>query len=1031
MKNRRAIVIALMFFLASCSPDGDRTRMKYTVPEKPWEAAVNRGELQDTIADVKFTSSTSPSYGNHRALIKVPSSGPAAYLNLEWRRHDRNIDTVRFCLINAETGDSVRNIHRVAVTGERCEIVFGPVTAGTYYFYYLPFMAQTGMGFYGENYLPRERPPDAAWVEAARLQEGNFADCVQAECLEIQARTQFDSFYPMEVTATEKEKAALVASDQEAKFFLFPEDRKYPIRMLDDIPQKWVLNPVQTRFRGSADRNEYYCFQIGLFAVDSTAEVKVQFHPLVGKRDTLPAASLTCFNTGGIDPSGKPFEKTVNVSKGKVQPLWIGVDIPRDITPGLYGSDLVVSTRNAGEKRVSVELDVSGTVLEDRGDSDLWRHSRLRWLNSTAGIDDETVAPHEPIRLRDDNHLELTGKEISFGESGLPSSITVRGSEVLAGPLRFVIATAGGNADFPAGNSIVLKREPGVLAREIAHSNDLLELITHAETESDGWMNYVFSLEARKDVSVTDIRLEIPFRKESSTYLMGMGLGGVAAPHSHDARWQGPHDSFWLGSTNSGLYCELRGATYAGPLLSLYRPAPPASWHNGGKGGFRIRTTGDQRSAIVFSGGRRLNKGDRIQFECAFIITPVKDLNTHGHFADRYFHDSQAPDVPDRYLASGIKVVNLHHANVYNPHINYPFVAVKEMRDFVERWHGHGMKVKIYYTIRELTNYVAEIWALRSLGNEILAGGGGGGYPWLREHFVDNYDPSWYQYLDSARVDASVVTAPGSSRWFNYYVEGLEWLVRNLGVDGLYLDDVSYDRTMLKRMRRVMERAKPGCLIDLHSNTAFSKGPAIQYTEFFPYIDKVWFGEGFHYNRMSALGWLVESSGIPFGLMGDMLPQAHNDGDSPWRGMVFGMTSRLGWTLDYSNGIRTDPTAIWKLWDEFGIADAKMVGFWEEKPIVATGDKDILATAYLKEGKMLVSLASWAREKRDARLRIDLRAAGFTPDDVKITAPPIRDFQPAREFKLNEPIPVDPAKGWLLVVERRYSDDGVSETRGR
>ena len=205
------------------------------------------------------------------------------------------------------------------------------------------------------------------------------------------------------------------------------------------------------------------------------------------------------------------------------------------------------------------------------------------------------------------------------------------------------------------------------------------------------------------------------------------------------------------------------------------------------------------------------------------------------------------------------------------------------MKDFVDRWHGHGMKVKIYYTIREPTNYVAEVWALRSLGTEILAGGDGGGYTWLREHFVDNYSPSWYQYLDSARIDASVVSAPGASRWFNYYVEGLGWLVRNLGVDGLYLDDVTYGREMLKRMRKVMEAAKPGCMIDLHSNTAFSKGPAVQYAEFFPYIDKVWFGESFHYNKMSAVGWLVESSGIPFGLMGDMLPQAHTEGENPWR----------------------------------------------------------------------------------------------------------------------------------------------------
>jgi hypothetical protein len=216
-----------------------------------------------------------------------------------------------------------------------------------------------------------------------------------------------------------------------------------------------------------------------------------------------------------------------------------------------------------------------------------------------------------------------------------------------------------------------------------------------------------------------------------------------------------------------------------------------------------------------------------------------------------------------------------------------------------------------------------------------------------------------------------------------------------------------------------MEAAKPGCLVDLHSNTAFSKGPAVQYTEFFPYVDKVWFGESFHYNKMSPTGWLVESSGIPFGLMGDMLPQAHTEGENPWRGMVFGMTARLGWILDYARGIRTDPTQVWKVLDEFAIADARMVGFWEEELIVTTSDRDILATGYVKPGKILVSIASWARERRDVRLRVNLRAAGLNSDNVKITAPDIPGFQSAREFRLGDSIPVDPGKGWLLLVEQQ------------
>ena len=84
--------------------------------------------------------------------------------------------------------------------------------------------------------------------------------------------------------------------------------------------------------------------------------------------------------------------------------------------------------------------------------------------------------------------------------------------------------------------------------------------------------------------------------------------------------------------------------------------------------------------------------------------------------------------------------------------------------------------MKLYYTIRELTSVVPEIWALRSLGDEILRGGNGGGFPWCQEHFVTDYTPQWYQHLKDLQLgvvaDASVLTATGDSRWYNYYVEG-------------------------------------------------------------------------------------------------------------------------------------------------------------------------------------------------------------------------------------------------------------------
>ena len=76
----------------------------------------------------------------------------------------------------------------------------------------------------------------------------------------------------------------------------------------------------------------------------------------------------------------------------------------------------------------------------------------------------------------------------------------------------------------------------------------------------------------------------------------------------------------------------------------------------------------------------------------------------------------------------------------------------------------------------------------------------------------------------------------------------------------------------------------------------------------------------------------------------------------------------------------------------------------------------MLATTYLKPGKALVSLASWAKQPVDVTLQIDWKRLGLDPATATITAPAVDKFQDARVFKVGEPIPVEPGRGWLLVI---------------
>ena len=962
----------------------------YGVPDKPWGEGL----------------------GHHRALVQVTEKADAVWARLPWRRRDADADKKHIIVIDAATGQEVANVAAAAISREAGDLVFQPATApGEYYIYYMPYKVVAGWGWYSGNYLAPKSAAAKDWLERHglapdRLAAGKWRELPPAKVLEFQARTAFDRFDPMEVCATQEEMARLLAAHPDRPYLVFPEDRRCPIRMTDALPLRWIQAGPSNKFRGEARRNEYYAFQLGVYAARAAVEeIGLEFSDIAGPGGkVIPAAALRCFNLGGTDWTGAPLHKTVSVPKGKVQALWCGVDVPKDAAPGEYRGTATIRAKDLAPVTTDLALEVSDTVVEDRGDSEPWRHSRLRWLDSTLGGDDEVVAPYTPLGV-DGKTIRCLGRTVILGEGGLPASIKSGSEEVLAGPVRLIAKVGGAAVALSGAAPKITKQTPGTVAWESAADAQPLAVASRGTMEFDGHLDYRFTLKAAEAVDLADVALEIPVRREVATYLMGMGRKGGLRPMEHAWKWGGKvyYDSAWVGDVKAGLWLELRGTTYSGPMVNLYwsmgQLKPPAAWDNGGKGGCTFTEEGDRVVVRAYSGPRRLEKGQAIAFEWAFLVTPVKPLDPAKHFRERYYH----AHVPVKEaVAAGGNVINIHHATDLNPYINYPFIATGKLAAYAREAHAAGAKVKIYYTVRELTNHVTEMWALRSLGHEIFTPGSGGGYPWLREHLAADYQPAWYHRFPDGDVCAAIVTS-GESRWYNYYVEGLRWVLASAQVDGLYLDDVTYDRRVLKRMRKVMERTRPGCLIDLHSNTDFSRGPANQYMEFFPYVDRLWFGEGFNYDDPPDY-WLTEISGIPYGLMGEML----QDGGNKWRGMLYGMTARMPWS--------GDPRAVWKVWDEFGISEARMIGYWDAACPVKTGRPDILATAYVRPGRTLVAVASWAPQAAPVHLEIDWKALGLDPAAAVLRAPPIEGFQKAATFKPRDEIPVEPKRGWLFIV---------------
>lgn len=1191
--------------------------------------------------------------GNHRALIQVSERAEAVRVHLPWRRRDVDPEKKNIQIFDATTGKQIMNVVRAEVKREFGEVIFQPATAPRIYeVYYLPYVSRVGTtrsegeGPYASDELgaytaPRETA-DPGWLKATGLEAkllpaGKWKTLPQAKVLEFQARSEFDRFDPMEVVATAKETAELLAKYPDRAYLLFPEDRKYPVRMEDDLPLRWIQNGPSLEFSGQAQPGEFYVFQIGVDAARRPIpNLTLTYGDLQsGKGESIPAAAFRCFNLGGTDWLGRPFKKTFLVEKGKIRPLWVGVQVPPRAS-GNYQGTIRVQPEGLPEVAVKLRLNVSGPVLADAGDRDLWRLSRLRWLDSTLGIDDDVTPPYTALKAQG-RAVSGLGRTVRFGQGGLPESIESNGREILSRPMGLTIDTSAGPVVWKPDTNRLLEAKPGFVVRESTATGGPFTLTTWSKMEFDGCINFRVVLSAKEAAGVNDIALEIPIKKEIATYLMGFGKQGGYRPKTWNWVWSQRADHMaWIGDADAGLQCKLLGPEDIWEY-SVGKAGPPKSWNNHGLGGCAITEVGgDTVLERIFTGKRTLKAGEELQFRFRLLVTPFKPIDkNHWNWRHGLWGDINGDDA---------NILHIHHASFENPYLNYPFLttdrlaatvkAVKAipakptgsltypaegninldrgalhiwtrtgfdpqaelpeeipcpynyamgrftpdkarynqslftlefptgegivffwnrdrrgmsayiknntpdypaiggrsspqwqpgekhllslswgerlaifidgkmlastpcqgtlknaLKDAVLRfssggfgidavkitdipfqagmpitasvdnhtllldtfsdWDGkektrpekitgqEGGKIEgtceaspgtqgqeivfaskntpmaskgvnLYYGIYALATRAPELWPLRSLGYEVFEPGAGGGNPWLKEHLVSGYTPGWLQPVGNGETDATIVMT-GLSRWDNYYVEGMRWLMEQTGIDGLYLDGIGQDRETTKRLAKVMRRINPDSRMVFHSGEWYHLGdlrmsPANGWMEHFPYLNTLWFGELFDYNK-SPDYWLVEISGIPFGLTGEMF----EGGGNQWRGMIYGMTSQKNPSV----------THMWKFWDEFGIQDAEMIGYWNSSCPVKTGRNDVLATVYKKKDKTLIAIASWASEPVRCRLTIDWKALGLDARTARLTAPALAHFQDAAQFSPDAEIPVAPGKGWLLILEKK------------
>lgn len=1008
-------LIALALFIQNCTPN--------TLDELPDK------ELTYEIEGVKYQSGNweHPNYsepfttfGNHRFLVETGVGDTLVQVTVPWRRHDSNSEQKAVIVTSADNDNPLESYRVLAVSRESGHLVFRTLPGVTrYHIYYLPHQS-TGSYYPKVRYLSQEDfPPTQSML--ADLSAETIAKLPKAKVISAQSIDDFHSFYPMEVTASQAELDKFFNQNPQ-EVYLFPEYRDYPIAMQDQLPRRWIAREPMAAFQDIAQKGEYFTFQIGLYPHTRALEkVQVTFSELNSGRHSIPAEQLSCFNTGGTDLFGQAFTKTLRIEKQQIQPLWIGIDIPENARAGVYRGEVTIEADDF-KSTLPIAIQVSNSRIENHGDDNPEKMSRLRWFNSTLGRDTSFIVPPFTPVSREGRTLHVLGRDIKIGDHALPEQIqsffpqemTYLGEEaadILSAPMSFeVIPEDGRRENWKNGDISFQQPNRGEIHWQMQRQSERFTQDIDATLEYDGTLSYDIRLSAKETVHLSNTLFRIPWQPDAARYMLGLGETGGLRPENFDWNWDinFHHEGLWLGNVNKGLQYVLRDENYVRPLnTNFYQNQPlklPSSWGNDGKGGISLRSTPDRVQVENYSGARTMEAGESLVYHIRFLITPFKTLDTRAHFSTRFVHKY----VPvDTAIAYGGTVINVHHANEINPYINYPFYNLDLQKAYIDEAHSKGVKVKLYNTIREITYKAHELFPMRSFGYEILNDGEGGGHGWLQEHLGNNYHSAWH----ATRVNDAAILNKGNSRWTNYYIEGLNWLAKNQNIDGLYLDDIAFSRETVKRLVQVLHKNRPEVIIDLHSANQFNPrdgfiNSAFLYMEHFPYVTRLWFGEYFDYEADPEY-WMTEVAGIPFGLGGEMLEK----GGHPFRGLVYGMTTRV--YGDYN------PGAIWKLFDSFDIPNARMLGYWVDDSPIKTSQPGLKSTLYLHPDKALLAIGSWSERRENARPEINWQALKLEASDYEWVQPAVEGLQDFRRFDTGEAIPVEAGQGIILLLQKK------------
>lgn len=783
-----------------------------------------------------------------------------------------------------------------------------------------------------------------------------------------------------------------------------------------------------------AKKGEFFTFQIVVKAQANISELKICSNAdfpqvLIG---------FTSFSNEGVNDKGEYYQKSIFVKKDECRIFWCGFLVSDSAPSGTYALPISICDSQGSIEKFSLNLEILNETALNHGHDDIFNHSRLSWLNSDIGIDDRVTKPFTPIKV-EGRCIHILGRSITVSLSGIPEQMesyfendnSILNPEnpkmLFSNPPEFYLGCDGEKNQTPISRELVFKEKTQSRVSWVGKTEfERYTLVADGCLEYDGFLSCRLSVIPKEDFSASAF-LNFSYAPKMAEYMIGLGYEGGFCPNSFDWKWDDSRqqDCVYIGSVNAGMQIQLKDRNYRKPHVNIYyhnNPiVVPDCWDNSQKGGISIEKLQDKTKMSIYTGEKQFYRNHPIEytFECFF--TPLKTIDWKERWTNRYLHDNSILDSLDKVTAAEAafaNVINIHHATDVIPFINYPFFETERLKTIVNAAHKKGFKLKPYYTCRELTNHIPEIFPFLTLDDEIYPyftgktegiPGQNGNDAWITENLTDErVITAWKAEVGAGEYKGQIcasIIVNSQSRLVNFYLEGLSWMLENLDIDGIYVDDTGLDRTAYRRIRRIMDNHKDGCLIDFHSWNHFEDdmgagfaGNMNIYMQLLPYINSTWIGEGFDYYKKPDY-WLTSICSLMYGVPGEMIDEK---GVNNYKGLIYGMTNR-----PYSGNVKS-PTNMWRFLLDWQIEDATLLGYWDKDAPFSSGYSDVPVSTYRNSNRLLIVATNFSEETRSFQLESKLCGISYS-------IPYIEDYQDAASF--DGRLTLETAQGIIILAE--------------